>query len=122
MANNKLFGSALVKVDGGEVETFKGATFDPGGVTRTTQTGSVKVLGYTEEPRPSKLECEVAVRPGMSVDRINKLTDATITFRCDTGQTYVVAGGWNTGETALTEGEGKAKTVFEGPPAEELVS
>lgn len=122
MADNRLFGRATIKADGDELETFKGATIDPGGVTRTSQNGSRRTLGYTEETRNSKVECEFAVRAGTSIAQIQNMVDATITFRCDTGQTYVISGGWCTGEVTLTEGEGKAKAVFEGPAAEEMLS
>lgn len=118
---SKLFGKAVIKADGDTFDNLKGATFDPGGLTRTTQTGSNKVLGFTEEPAPSKLEFDFALRAGTSIDAYRRMDNATISFTADTGQAYIVNGAWCTTPPVLTEGEGKVKITFEGPPAEEVL-
>lgn len=117
----KLFGRAVIRADGNTIETNKGASLDLGGVKRTAQQGARTIAGYTEETTQAKLECEMMVGVGVSVAAIGGIVDATITFECDTGQTYIMNHAWSAEPPQLTEGDGKAKLVFEGPPAVEMM-
>lgn len=118
---SKKFGRATVRVDGKVYDTEKGSTLDPGGVKREARPGSNTTGGFTEELVPSKLEATVLFGEGDSIAEINKIAGATITFECDTGQTYIVRDGYSAEPVQLTGGEGKAKVVFMGSAAEELL-
>lgn len=116
----KLFGRATIRADGQYLQTFEGATLDPGGVKRTPRPGANSAGGFTESMEPSKIECDVMMATGVSIASIQAIGDGTITFECDTGQTYVVNHGYCADPPQLG-GEGKLKCVFGGPPAEEIL-
>lgn len=121
MASKKKLGKATVKVDSDMLKTKPGASIDIGGVERTTVIGAVAVDGFYETPKPSRVECEVSVGTETKLSKISGWDNVTIVFECDTGQIYVVQGGWLTNTAALTASEGgKVPLVFEGPPAEEM--
>lgn len=119
--SKKLFGRATIRVDGKTYDTKKGSTLDLGGVKRTPREGSNSSGNYTEELMGSKLETVILFGVGDSAAEVNAITDATIAFEADTGQTYVIRGGYAEGNSTLTEGEGELKTVFYGPAAEEML-
>lgn len=112
---------AYIKVDGSLLATMPGAKLDLGGVTRTSVVGDNAVLGYAETPKPSMLECEISLGQGMSLAAMQNITDATLTYEADTGQTYVVRGAYVTETLGVTAGDGGKVTLkFEGQPAEEM--
>lgn len=114
-------GRAYIKVDGRLLETNKGAKIDLGGVERQPVVGNNTVHGYSEQPKPSTLECEISVGPNTSVADMAKITDATITFEADTGQTWVIRNAWLTEPPVVNDAEGgKVALKFAGPPAEEM--
>ena len=120
--SNKVMGRAQIKVNGTMLESMPGAVLDPGGVARTTVVAANSIAGFTEQLRQSKLEIEIAYKAKTSLKEIGGWDDVTVTFEADTGQTYVISHGWNTEPSAITDNEGKAKIVIEGPPAEEMMS
>lgn len=114
-------GKAYIKVDGELLETMPGAKLDPGGVTRTTVAGNNRVLGYSEKPKQSRLECQIAMGAQTSLARLGAIKDATVTFECDTGQTFVMRNAWLTDTPNATDGDGgQVPLIFEGQPAEEM--
>lgn len=117
----KKLGKATIKWDGNVLATMPGAKIDIGGDERTTVVGANDVQGYFETPKQSKVECEISVGRETRLDQLRGIDNATIVFECDTGQIYVVRGGWliNTPEMTASEG-GRVPLTFEGPPAEEL--
>jgi hypothetical protein len=119
--SRRVMGKALIKAAGRTLDTLPGSSLDVGGVTRETVNGDNRVIGYTSKPRPSKLECEIAVVPGLSAAEIGRWEDVTVTFQADTGQTWVIPGGWVTEPPMLTAADGKMKITIEGPPAEEML-
>jgi hypothetical protein len=117
----QFLGRATIRVDGDVIETAKGAMLDIGGVKRTSVTVG-RVVGYAEETVPAVLECETALRPGMSVARLGRLTNAVVVFECDTGQRYVMNDAFTTDTPTLKDGEGGNVTLkMEGPGAEEVL-
>lgn len=117
----KKLGRATIRVDGKVYDTEKGSTLNPGGIKREPRPGSNTAGGFTEELVPSKVETTILWGEGDSVTEINRISGATITFECDTGQTYIIRGGYSAEPVELTEGEGKAKCIFMGEPAEEMM-
>lgn len=115
------FGKAFIKVDGALLESMPGASLDVGGVTRNTVLGGNAVLGFAEAPKQAVLQCQIAVGAGTSLADLRAIKSATVTFECDTGQTYVIRNAWLVNPPVATDGEGGAVPLqFEGPPAEEM--
>ena len=120
MAKRRL-GKVIIKINNQRIESMAGATLDIGGSTRTTQTGSNEVLGWSEAPKQSRLECSIAVGEGTSLREFDK-SEVSYAFECDTGQVYACAQAWLTDSPTLSGGnDSSAKFVFEGVPCEEIL-
>jgi hypothetical protein len=117
----QFFGRATIKVDGRLIETLPGAKLDIGGVTRTPKRTDQSV-GFTEQVKEATLECEAVMTKGLSLADFAEVTDATVTFKCDTGQTYIVRNAFLV-DPPMVEGGDKSATPlkFAGPPAEEVL-
>ncbi len=116
----QMFGIAFVKFDGEMLRSNPGAKIDLGGKERAPVVGSSVVHGYTEKLKPATVECELSLAKGDTLEKIRNAVDVTITFECDTGQTYIVRHAFLTDTLQITEGEGgKIPAKFAGQPAEE---
>ncbi|MBI1408120.1 MAG: hypothetical protein GC145_18565 [Caulobacter sp.] len=118
--SGKLFGRATIRANGQVYKTSGGSTLELGGVTRTPRPGDHNADGFTEEDTPAKVEFGVQMREEVSLAEIHAIVDGTITFECDTGQTYLVNHAYSATPPMLG-GDGVAKCVFQGPPAEEIL-
>lgn len=117
---SKRLGKVFIKLDGELLESMGGATLDLGGVERPAVEGDNDVLGYYEKPKASKCDCKIALGPNTSLGKIKDITDATLTFECDTGQTYIVRNAWVSETLELSSGNGgEVKVVLMGPAAVE---
>lgn len=119
--SNRVMGRAQIKANGQMLDSHPGAALDLGGVMRESVIGANGVHGFKESIKQSKLEVEISVKPGTSLAEIQRWDDITTTFEADTGQTYVQSNAWVTDTLSLTDNDGKAKVVIEGPPAEEMM-
>lgn len=119
--SNRVMGRAQIKVNGKLLDTHPGASLDIGGEARETVAGANAIHGFKSSIMPSKLECEISVKAETSLAEIGRWDDVTVTFEADTGQTWVIAHGWNTTPPTTTDNDGKAKVTIEGPPAEEML-
>lgn len=119
MAAAKRLGKATIKIGGVTLETMPGATLDPGGIARETQVGANEVLGYTEKPKQSRIECTVSIRAGVSVAELQK-AGVSLLFAGDTGQVWSVGQAWCIEPPAVDSGAGTARLIYEGTPAEEV--
>lgn len=114
-------GKAYIKHDGKLLETNAGASIDIGGSVRATITGNNSVLGYSEQPKAAVLNCVISIGTQTSLAALRAIKDATITFECDTGQTYVMRSAWLVNPPVATDGAGgEVPLQFEGPAAEEM--
>ncbi len=118
--SKQYIGRVTASVNGQRLESKPGASLDLGGISRNSMV-SDQDMGFTEEPKPSRIECEMVLSRGASVDSLRNVTDATLVFECDTGQRYIIKGGY-TAETPVITGASGVKLVFMGRPAEEMGS
>lgn len=115
------FGRAYISIDGSLLPTMPGAKLDLGGEERTAVTGDNTVLGFTAQVKPATLTCEISLGAGDSIETLRRATDVTLTFECDTGQTYVVRQAFATKTLELSAGDsGKVAMEFQGMPAQEM--
>lgn len=117
----KYLGRAKIDYDGKTLDTANGASLDIGGVTRKAVEGAY-TIGHTEALKASVLECEVNVSADTPVAEIKDITGATVTFRTDIGQTWVVKNGFVTETLKMTADEkgGAMKVTINGDPAEQV--
>lgn len=114
-------GKAFIKVNGALLESMPGAKLDIGGEKRTAVKGANAVHGYSAEIETAKVECEISVSKDTKLIDIGKMSNVSLTFECDTGQTFVVKNAFLTDTVSLTAQEGgKVPLKFEGDPADQV--
>lgn len=117
----KRIGKAFVLINGIQREALPGAACDLGGTNRATVKGSNSILGYSEEPQQSKLECTISVGEGTSAREFDN-ADISYIFQSDTGQMWACSKAWCTTPPSVTAGNtGGIKLTFEGLPCEEVL-
>ncbi|VXC68578.1 conserved hypothetical protein [Pseudomonas sp. 8Z] len=117
----RMFGKAYIRVDGQTLRTLKGASLEAGGEDRQPVVGSNEVHGFSGSITPATIDCEVAIAAGDDpVGLHNRIVDATVTFECDSGQTYSVRQAFSSVPPKMTEGGdgGKVPIKLIGQPAE----
>jgi hypothetical protein len=113
-------GRVTVRLNGETWESKPGAQIDLGGIERQSQVTD-QDMGFTETPKPSRIEAEFAVKRGLTLDPLQSLTDATAVFEADTGQRWIIKDAYRS-DTLVVTGNGGAKVVIMGKPAQEVVS
>jgi hypothetical protein len=116
---SQVTGIAYIHTDGDLHRSKEDGVLNTGGKTRTPIVGH-KVYGYAEKVTPATLEVTLAHTADTDVDKLNKLTDATITFECDTGTRYTITSAFTTEPCVLSAGEGDLTLKMAGDPAVEL--
>ncbi len=119
---SKILGRAEFRIDGQYYDTSEGAKLTVGGQKNTAQAVGTRVY-HTETLMPAKVECQVPHTAEVSMRAFQNATGVTVTFRADTGQTYIIRDAVQTGDVAASDGAqgGLIDLVFEGQPAEEMV-
>lgn len=108
---SQFFGRATVTINGQTFNSKPGASFDPGGVTRSTETTDQR-SGYTEALRPAVVKLEIPLESGISVPSMNDMDNVTVQFSADTGQTYVLSNAWRVEALEVTGGSGGMSLEF----------
>ncbi|MEJ1378174.1 MAG: phage tail tube protein [Candidatus Sedimenticola sp. (ex Thyasira tokunagai)] len=87
-------GRAYIKVNGKELRTLDGASFNPGGVNREAMKGGGKVHGFKEDDVEPTMKCKVVHTKDTSLKELADITDATVIFETDTGKRFVMREAW----------------------------
>jgi hypothetical protein len=117
----QVLGSVNIKVNGQMLRSNPGAKLELGGPMREAVLGTKVVHGYHEKVQEAKLECEITLARGDSLDDIRNITDATLIFEADSGQSWSIANAFLTEPPVVNEGEGgKVALKFSGDPAEQI--
>lgn len=112
-------GKVRIRVNGTTIDSKPGASIDIGGVMRDSVVNDQK-MGFMETPKPSRIECEVALARGASLEALRNLTEGSAVFECDTGQSYIAKDVFTSETLVITGGQG-AKLIMMGEPAEEVI-
>ncbi|MBD3728764.1 MAG: phage tail tube protein [Sphingomonadales bacterium] len=121
MANkNRVVGQVKIKVDGQLYPTSGEATMEIGGPMRENVPGDYEAGAFKETTAPAKCEVSLLYKGGVSLAAIRAIEDATITLETDNGQTWIMRNAYCSEAPSFGQ-DGKAKCVFEGPPAEEML-
>lgn len=112
--SKKILGRAFVRFDGKSLPTLPGAKLNPGGDERTPVTLENGDVRFTEKSVHAEIEVEVAIGADTDVLALGKITGATVTFECDTGQRFIMRNGFATGPVQLQAGDGKGSLKFAG--------
>lgn len=116
----QVLGRAFIRVNGTQLGTVPGtAKLSPGGVERTPVVTDQGYAGHTEKPVHAEVECDIVIDANTDIVALNKTTQATITFECDSGQVYIVRNASVATPVGAQAGDGKASAKFIGSPAEQ---
>jgi hypothetical protein len=116
---SKYLGRVAIRFNGLILDSKPGASIDLGGTQRDSVVNE-HTMGYTEAPKQSSVECELALKQGDSVEQYRNVTNATLVFETDTGQRYIVKAAF-IADTPVISSAG-VKLKFMGEPAQEMVS
>jgi hypothetical protein len=110
----QVLGRAAIKYNGKILLTDKGAKLNLGGVERKPIVGD-RVHGFAEETKEPSIECVISLTKDTDLEEIKNLTDCTVTFEADTGQTWILKNAWSNTPPEITAGEGgKVPVKFHG--------
>lgn len=111
------FGRATIIVNGRALDSMPGAKIELGGVIRKAKTTDSRV-GYVEEMAPGRVECEIAVSKDTQIEELRSLVDATVIFKADTGQQWLVREAFTEDGLKAEGKDGKMSLKITGQPAE----
>jgi hypothetical protein len=121
MANkNRVVGQVKITIDGTRYSTSGESTMEIGGPTREPVTGDYEASAFKESTSPSKCEVTLLYKGGTSLSALRDIDDATVTLETDTGATWIMRNAYAADVISFGQ-DGKAKVVFQGPPAEEVL-
>lgn len=117
----KMFGKANVKVDGQVMLVDDASKLMTGGNKRNVVKGT-DVYGYAEETVEASVDLNVFIGSDTDLDAINNMTDVTVMFQCDSGQTYVLPHAWleSPVEAGAANNGGKTPLKFVAAKAERV--
>lgn len=120
MNKNRVAGQAKVKVDGELLDTDGSTTIELGGPKREAVSGDYQAGAFRQSTEPSKIETTVLLKAATRLVSLQSIDNATVTLETDTGQTWIIRNAYVAEVISFNASEGKAKLVFQGPPAEEM--
>ena len=117
---NRVAGVCYVKADGQQYTLGGSCTVSPSSVEREGVVGLSGPAGYKETPRIPFVEIEVVTTPDLSIEAVDKITDATVTAELANGKTYVLRGAWSKAAVEINAADGTTTIRFEGLSCEEI--
>jgi hypothetical protein len=113
-------GTAYLKVDGAQYPLKGSFVVSPSRVDRAGIAGQDGVHGYQELPRVPFIEGDISSLPGLSLEAIEAVTDATVTAELINGSVYVLRSAWCKSAFELNTHDGQFRVRFEGVDADEI--
>jgi len=110
----RIGGIIYVKVDGVTVAAKGSWTVDPGVSKKEMISGSDGVHGYTEKPKPAKVEGIITDSKELDVEALYRTFDATITIELANGKTFSCEKSVYSGDGEGTTEEGELAVEFQG--------
>lgn len=98
--SDRITGRATIYIDGKRIPTENKAKLNPGGANRKEERHGGKTY-FAEEEVPPGVECTVLHTADADIVALSAIVGATVIFEADTGQKYVLRGGFVTGPAEL---------------------
>jgi len=118
----QITGRCWLYVNGALLRSKAGASLSGVGSTERTPVVGAQVWGYSEKTVAPTVEATLAHTADLSLVALGQLVDATVTFECDTGVSYLLRHAWCENAPDLADGEGDVKVKFCGMSIEEMAS
>ena len=116
----RIAGIAFLKVDGNLYPLRGNFTVSPSALERAGIAGQDYVHGYSELPRVPFIEGDVSLDPALSMEDVERVTNATVTAELANDKTYVLREAWCRSALELNTREGQTRVRFEGVSCDEL--
>lgn len=87
----KVFGRAFITAAGVRYNTKEGASLKYGGISREPVVGDGGLAGHQEKIEAAQIDCTIIATGDVSVETIQAISDATISFDGDHGKSYVMS-------------------------------
>ena len=110
----RIGGIVFIKADGVSLQAKGSWTFDPGVNKKEMVAGSDGVHGYTEVPKPARLEGVITDSADLDVEALYSLNDATLTIEFANGKLGVVEEAVYSGDGEATSEAGEIAVEFQG--------
>lgn len=117
---NRVGGLLSLKVNGDLYFAKGNFTYNLGIPKKEAVVGADRVHGYKETPQVPYIEGEISDRQELSLEALQKTTDATVTLELANGKVIVLRQAWYASEGVGNTEEGNVECRFEGMSAEEV--
>ena len=117
---NRVVGQIKVKIDGVTYPTSGESSLEIGGPKRDAVKGDYDASSFMESTEPAKAEVTINYKPGVGLGALRAIDNATLTMELDTGSVWIMRNAYVADVITFSQ-DGKAKLVFGGPPAEEML-
>lgn len=118
---NAIAGTAYFKVDGEQYALRGTLTISIDPFERAGFAGLDGVHGYTEAPRVPFIEAEFTDKGGLSLTRLQRICNSTVTAETLNGKTYLLRNAWTATARELNAAEGSVAVRFEGMSGREIM-
>lgn len=105
-----VLGTAEIRVNGEVIDQLPESELKFGGYQREAQ-AYARSVRYTKKLEPGSIKLTVPHDKDFTVDKWRDLEGAAILFKADTGQQYVIANCFQTGEITVKENDGGKVSV-----------
>jgi hypothetical protein len=116
----RIAGIAYVKANGDQYPLRGGFTVSPSPTEREGLAGQDYVHGYKELPRVPSISGDISMTPELSLERLQNMTDVTITAELASGHVYVLRNAWTKSAFEINTADGQVAVVWEGLACHEL--
>lgn len=111
----RIAGTCYCKVDSEQLEVSSdGIEVPMTTINRTPVMSTTGVSGYKEEQRVPYLKAKFNIPAGFPREKLDTMTDGTITAELANGQVYTLSGAFVVGEPSYNSGDGTAEYEFNG--------
>ncbi|WP_072379764.1 phage tail tube protein [Novosphingobium sp. NDB2Meth1] len=117
---NQVVGQVNLKIDGATYPTDGTSSMEIGGTMREPVEGDNDASAFKESTKPAKCEVNILYKKGVSLSALRAIDNATVILVTDTGTTWLMRNAYVSDVITWSQ-DGKAKVVFQGPPAEEVL-
>lgn len=103
----QITGKATISVDGKELPTENGAKLTVAGVKRNVERHGGRTY-YHEEEVAAELDCNILHTKDVDVVALSNMVGVTGLFKADTGQVFILRGGFTTEPVPIDASSGKS--------------
>ena len=117
---NRVAGQCTVSIGGTRYATAGETTLEIGGPVREAVPGDYEAGAFRETTKEAKADITLLYKAGVSLSALRAMDNETVVLEFDHGSTWIIRSAY-CAEAISTGQDGKAKVVFQGPPAEEML-